>query len=419
LEETSVSGVPQSILQDDWIPAKIFRHSFWRHDVSMSKLLDIPPLFRNMSDVSLEYGNIMSVRDIDVVVSPDTNIARLPEYACLSIVNSLSEWTPVCLGKYNKGKYHFASIGVNTLYLPVIYKNGQQQPFNQPFFLTDKGELIYFEYYKQDSTKSFATYPRWRDVRYKATNMEIANSLSGRWLFEDTTNYGKATVGKDLVAYKMSQDNSKGTPSIAGFKQVDGPNAGKKAVRIPLRSYFKCSHGIPLKKNRVNSCNSWTKNINEYTLMMDISLPLETCYCFFQTNMDNTGDVDAYLHFDMSRFGVSRFYCYFDPALRKNEWYRLVISARLGQSLKYYLNGELVFANYNTKMGMLDSRLSWSKDGVLLFADNNEEDNDIDVSEVAIFNRTLTDEEVFAMGSAGNEWIYSVNPVNSVNPDHE
>jgi hypothetical protein len=53
---------------------------------------------------------------------------------------------------------------------------------------------------------------------------------------------------------------------------------------------------------------------------------------------------------------------------------------------------------------MLDSRLSLAKKGLLLFADNDGKDDDIDVSEVTVFNRALADEEVFSLGCAGNEW---------------
>jgi hypothetical protein len=75
------------------------------------------------------------------------------------------------------------------LYLPVIYENGEQKPFNQPFFLADSGRVIYFEHYRHDSTESFAAYLHWRNVRYKPANIETADKftvLTGRWLFENT-----------------------------------------------------------------------------------------------------------------------------------------------------------------------------------------------------------------------------------------
>jgi hypothetical protein len=380
--------------KDNWVIAKVFRHTFQRQSIAASSLSNIPRSFDNLQDITSEYGN---VRDISISIRPDIDtIAQWPEYACLTVANSLSEWMPVCWGKYSNEAYQFASIGVNTLYLPVIYKNGRQIPFNQPFFLTEEGKVIYFERYEPHSSEPFTAYPRWRNVRYRAPGgMEtLTNKLSGWWRFEDSAHYGKATVGNDMTAYKMTSKNSKGKPSTVGLKQVEGPTAGKKAVRVSRDTYFKCMHGI--------RHNGTGKNINEYTIMMDVRLPANSGYCFFQTNLDNDNDVDVYLYPNLYRFGVSQFYCYFDPPLRKNEWYRLVISARLGESLKYYLNGELIFVNYNTKLGVLDSRLSWSKKELLLFADNDGEDNDMDVSEVAIFNRALADEEIFALGCAVN-----------------
>jgi hypothetical protein len=375
--------------------AKVLRYNFRQQATFGEGKFSLPPLFYNLSDITSEYGK---VTDMDVAISSGAEIsAQPPEYAYLAIAFSSSEWTPVCMGKYHNGTYHFSSLGANTLYMPVIYENGQQKPFNQPFFLTDSGEVIYFEYYEHDSMKT-NTYPRWHNVRYKTktANIKAADKLTGRWLFEDTANYGKATAGKDLEGYKMTTDKSTGKPSTVGLTRVDGPESEKNAVRIPRYSYFKCIHNIPH--------NGTGKNINEYTILMDIKLPERNGYCFLQTNMNNINDADLSLYYDMMRFGVSKFYCYFDPPLREKEWYRLVISAHLGESLKYYLNGELVFANYNTKSGMEDSDLSLSKEGVLLFADDSGRDNDIDVSEVAIFNGALSDEEVFSLGAAGNEW---------------
>jgi hypothetical protein len=389
-----ISPTPSGQPDNHWFPSdeemisKAYRYDFRRQEHPACIPSKIPHPFASLIDVTPEYCNVMDI-EISAPGNPQS------EYVCLAVANSLSEWRPAVWGKYHEGKYHFTSLGGNTLYMPFLYDNGQQTPFDQPFFVTDSGKIISFEHCKQDSTKTSAAYPRWRNVRYKAGNIEMTNALSGRWLFEDTVNYGKATVGKDLTTYKMTEPRSKGKPSNQGLRRVEGPIAGKNAVRVPRYSYFKCTHGVPH--------NGSGKNINEYTILMDFKLPVQDEYCFFQTDMDNISDMDMYLYKNLVHLGVSRFYCNFDPSLRANEWYRLVISANLGHSLKYYLNGELVFVNYNTKLGTLDSRLSLSKDGLLLFADNDGEDSDIDVSEAAIFNRALSEEEVFSLGNAGNE----------------
>jgi hypothetical protein len=380
--------------ENDRVMARVLRNTFRRHTAVVNNLPYMSYSLDNLLDVSSEYDN---VRDIIVPVRQDIDtVVQLPEYACLAITNSLSEWMPVCWGKYSDGTYHFASININMLYLPVIYDEGRQISFNQPFFLTDDGKIIYFEQYEQISTEPCAAYPRWHNVKYDEGNATTIDNLTGWWLFEDSLNYGKATVGKDMTAYRISGESRKGKPSTIGLKQVDGPQVGKKAVRVSRHTYFRCMHDI--------RHNGRGKNINDYTIMMDVRLLEENRYCFFQTNTDNDDNVDLSLYPGFSYFGVSKFYCYFDPPLREKEWYRLVVSARLGQSLKYYLNGELVFANYNTRLGVLDSRLSWSKEALLLFADDSGEDSDIDVSEVAIFGRALADEEVFSLGCAGNKW---------------
>jgi hypothetical protein len=347
--------------------AKVLEYSFREQSKIPSSLR-----YLYLSDISLKYCN---VKDVDIIISSEgETVAQPPEYACLAIVSPSSKLIPAGCGKYGNGAYRFASLGANTMYQPVIYKGGQQTPFSRPFFLTDKGKVVYLE-------------------QCERATIETVEGLCGRWQFENTANYGQATVGKDMTPYRMTHNKSKGTPSTIGLKQVEGPN-GHKAVRIPRYTYFKCTHGVPH--------NGTGQNINEYTILMDFKVPDKAKYCFIQTNIDNTDEVDVLLNANMYWFGASKFYCYFDPSLHENEWYRLIISARLGQSLKYYLNGELIFVNYNTKLGMLDSRFSWSKEGVLLFADEDGEDNEMDVSEVAIFNRALTDEEAFSLGDAGD-----------------
>jgi hypothetical protein len=253
------------IPRDDWMMAKVFRHTFRRQEYSPNIPSEIPYSLANLIDVTSEYGD---VTDIDIAIHSNANsITRPPEYACLAIANSSLEWMPVCIGKYHDGAYHFSSIGVNTLYLPVIYENGQQKSFNQPFFLADNGKAIYFEQYKQEATEAFVGYPRWRNLRYKTANTEIIDNLSCRWLFEDTANYGKATVGKDMTPYKITNDDSKGQPSTVGLKRVAGTKIGKNAVRVSRDTYFKCTHGI--------LHNGTGKNINEYTILMDVKIPVK------------------------------------------------------------------------------------------------------------------------------------------------
>jgi hypothetical protein len=393
------------IPSDDWKMSQVFRRTFRRQDHSANIPSDIPSSLDNFIDVTSEYDTIPS---LDIAILPETGLSsNHPEYACLCIANSSLEWMPACWGKYSDGKYHFTSLGENILYLPVVYKNGKQTTFNKPFFLTDSSTVIYFEHCEHDSSEVFASYPRWRNVRYKTSGIETDNILVGWWLFEDIENCGKAIVGKDLEAYRMTEDKSIGTPSKSGLKQVTGVKAGKNAVRVPPYSYFQCMHGM----SHIDTC----KNINEYTILMDVRLSGVNEHWFFQTTMDNTDDGDMFLFYDMIRFGLSPFSFQVDPPLRGDEWYRLTVSVHLGRSMKFYLNGDLIYADYNINHIIPDGRLSLSEEGVLLFADDNGMDDNIDVSEVAIFNRALSDEEVFSLGAAGDEW----NITNNKNENHE
>jgi uncharacterized protein YjdB len=201
---------------------------------------------------------------------------------------------------------------------------------------------------------------------------------SGLWLFENPSDIAKASIGNRLEAV--------GNPIVA----VNGI----AAASVPEGGYFLCRHGL-------DASGGGTK-VNEYTVLIDFMLPNVNGYCFYQTNLANNDDVDFFLRSNMYQIGIGNVYSNVsaDP-FRDNVWYRLVIPAKLGESLKYYRNGVEIYSN--TSGGgdaALDSRLAFDTEGVLLFADEDGEDSEIFVAATAIWNRALNAEEVAALGTA-------------------
>ncbi|KAA6300248.1 MAG: 5'-cyclic adenosine monophosphate phosphodiesterase CpdA [Candidatus Ordinivivax streblomastigis] len=196
---------------------------------------------------------------------------------------------------------------------------------------------------------------------------------AGHWLFDDA-DLTKALVGEPLV------------PSGSGFTSIDGPAAGNKAVRVPQGSYYKLLHGF--------AANGGGSSVNEYTLMIHLRVPsIDRWYALFQTDLNNGNDGDCFIN-PSGKVGLGDS-GYSSASLTANVWHRIVVTAKLGAWYRIYLDGTLA-VDSNTPA--VDSRYSWSLQGVLLFADDNGEDNALDVAEIAVWNQALSSAKVKALG---------------------
>jgi PKD repeat protein len=206
----------------------------------------------------------------------------------------------------------------------------------------------------------------------------------GQWTFDNPNNLLEATIGNDLVLT--------GTHTA-----TTGTDTGDGAVNIGVGSYYQCFHDIA-----ANGGGSW---VNQFTLVFDFKVSsIGDWYCFHQTNPANTNDGDAFIS-PNGRIGVAAT-GYSEYIIEPDEWYRLVIASDLGNSYKYYLDGALL-VNGGTQS--LDGRFSLSPSSsdneVLLFADENAEDNPIDISAVSIYDVCLNATEVTALGGFGHEFV--------------
>jgi hypothetical protein len=133
--------------------------------------------------------------------------------------------------------------------------------------------------------------------------------------------------------------------------------------------------------------------VNEYTVQIDFKVEsLGIWHCFYQTNPQNNNDGDCFIN-PSGNLGVAAT-GYSPAAVYTGEWYRLVISVDNGSSYTYYLDGVVI---NQAVVQEIDGRFSLDS-VLLLFADEDGEDNNILISEVSIWDQPLTAAEAASLG---------------------
>lgn len=199
------------------------------------------------------------------------------------------------------------------------------------------------------------------------------STLVGHWTFNDSNNLTNALVGNTLQL-------------TGNHVAVAGPEDTNGAVRIGIGSYYKLNHGL--------SASGGDSYVNEFSFVFDIKLPvISPWYCFYQTDLANQNDGECFVN-PSGNIGVGDTY-YTQDALIANEWYRIGISVKNGDHYDYYIDG---FKSITGKPNLVDGRFSFDLNGVLLFADNNQEDHELDVADVKLFSTALTSEEMKELG---------------------
>ena len=209
------------------------------------------------------------------------------------------------------------------------------------------------------------------------TSQQIPSGLVGHWTFNNTANLTQATIGSDLV--------------LTGTQiAVTGPNDTSGAVRIGLGSYYSVSHGI--------SNNGGGNKVNKYTIVMDVKIPTTgKWYALFQTNETNVDDGDWFIN-PGGNIGIGAT-GYTSKAIKSKEWYRIAISISNGSRHDYYIDGAKALSGTS---GDVDGRFALNSK-VLFFADENNEDNELDIADIKIFSRDLSDSEIAELGGYEHE----------------
>lgn len=172
-----------------------------------------------------------------------------------------------------------------------------------------------------------------------------------------------------------------------------GAEEGNGAVLIGVGSYYEINHLI--------SPKGGGNKVNEYSVQIDFKIPANgVWYSFFQTNMANNDDAELFIN-PSGKIGVAAV-GYSNFSIVPEEWYRLVITVKNGMEFNYYIDGNLILSG---TAQAVDGRFSLSEK-LLIFADNDQEDGDIYCSELAIWDKSLTDSEVKELGSCTLNPIY-------------
>jgi len=216
-------------------------------------------------------------------------------------------------------------------------------------------------------------------------NSRLSRNLVGHWTFDDPENLTQATIGNDLEL-------------VGTHSAVDGPEAGDGAVNIGVGNFYRCYHDIAANGE---GNPEW---VNIYTIVMDVKIPqLNQWYCFDQTNYNNINDGDWFIN-PSGQIGVGDT-GYSSYTVEPNEWYRLAISVSLGNHYDYYLDGQLL---HNGGEQDFEGRFALypvdNGNQVLFFADNNSEDNALDVAQIMLFDHDLTATELEELGGFGHEF---------------
>lgn len=204
--------------------------------------------------------------------------------------------------------------------------------------------------------------------------------LKGYWKFQDRNNLTKATVGKPLQLVGTHK-----------FFPYEGPSFDDTIVRIGVGSYYKCDHQM--------APNGGGDSVNRYTLMFDFRvLSFKKWHTFFQTDSLNSNDGECFVRpitgSGPGRIGVAAT-SYTQDSITPKKWYRLVISVNNGHFYRYYLNGKLILEGDTQD---IDGRFALTPK-ILFFADDNQEDDTIDVASVAVFDTCLSSSEIARIGT--------------------
>jgi hypothetical protein len=214
----------------------------------------------------------------------------------------------------------------------------------------------------------------------------LPNQISGMvgyWDFENNADLFQSTSG---LGANLTLGGTSGS-----IIQTNGPGAGDMAITKTTGKYLICNHGIA-----ANGAS--TTFVNKYSLLIDFKMPaVNNWRTFYQTNFANSNDGDCFMN-TTGKIGVSAI-GYSASNILVNEWYRLVMTVDCGNSIKYYIDGqEWVPGNAD----VLNGRFSLELNGLLLFADDNAEDGDMDIAKVVLFDRYLNNNEVFDLGGYGH-----------------
>jgi hypothetical protein len=243
----------------------------------------------------------------------------------------------------------------------------------------------HFANWSDDATGSVSPVIVAMDANKTVTANFAINTLVGKWTFDNPSNLDSASTGSNLTLAGIVNDTNQNDLTAGTQEAIAGPSPENGAVRLGVRSHYNVIHGI--------APNGGGTEINQYTMEFDFRIPkLGVWYPLFQTDRYNANDAELYIN-PTGQIGIMA--VGYTPAIvTPGKWYRLTVSVNNGTWLRYYLDGNLI---YEGTPQAIDGRFSLDQ-MVLLFADTDLGDDQIDVAEVNMWDYPLTSPEVAALG---------------------
>ncbi len=249
-----------------------------------------------------------------------------------------------------------------------------------------------------------------------AAQADVTDGLKGLWEFNNAGNLIEASLGNDLIL------NGAGQSAVAGVSGTDG------AVAVELGTSYQADHGIP--------ANGGGSYVNEFTLLFDVMYPQESAgkwRAFYQTGYETYNDSEYFIHPSDESWGVGDL-GYTDNATlgewysSHSTWYRAVLTVNLDNDSgaafhDLYIDGVLK-GKHNTGSLGIDGRFALytadDADPYIVFCgDDNGDDALMHFSNIAIWDRPLTPQEIAGLGGPGDPIMPLGSDASKPNPDNE
>lgn len=215
---------------------------------------------------------------------------------------------------------------------------------------------------------------------------DLSAGLNGLWEFNKGAAM-KATVGKDLVPHYPDGEGSLGPISNDGYTEETGFNKIDGAILTKKSALFELTHNLSAPST--------------YTFMIDAMRPSSTSANKYTTffNRDLTNSADQYIYWRKDgrfQFGDGDHRPENTSYFSDDKWIRMVMTKDgKEKTMAVYANGGLI-----QKWTGADPTVAILPEGTwcLLNADNDGDDAPLYYSTIAVWDRSLTEEEVTKLG---------------------
>ena len=256
------------------------------------------------------------------------------------------------------------------------------------------------------------------------SNLLDLDGLVGLYEFADGDNLFENTATETGVGVVMCEGVMKFDPDAQDSDFDDMPSTefddwnvvsgiNNNAIALNAFNWFKVWHGIP--------ANGGGDFVNDFAVVIDVKIADENgIYSLVEVNPTPTENgFTSEMEIEYLTVGSVGAPTSNDPPLEHSveevvidTWYRIIYSAKLGESISIYVNGELwidMFGDFTDGRPAPYGADTDPPDAAMKICGNNESgpandpprDGDKEIDLVGIYNRTLTAEEAAQLGAPG------------------